>query len=145
MLEETRKFSPRTYQHATYDETYQSSFQHPTSASLVLLEHLIIRDMVDVAYDAAATHRRRRAERPTLDLVLLDRLRRANRSASHVPPRLAVKMKDLMTAASAPCAKDTPYRDDDTMFNLLELPNAEDYHGVILKMLYCRGRLQSTI
>ena len=54
-------------------------------------------------------------------------------------------MKDLITAASAPCVKEFPYYEDGTVFNLLELPKAEDYHGVILKILYYRVRLQSTI
>ena len=67
--------------------------------SLILLEELILRDQADVLHDPLSTHRRRRMEWPTLDLV---NLRQVQTSDNRISASLAKREVDEAFAAAIP-------------------------------------------
>ena len=55
------------------------------------------------------------------------------------------KVGKIIEAAARPCDQEYPYHDDGAIFNLLESPDKTESSGVILKLMYYRGRQQSAM
>ena len=130
MLAETRKFSQ-----TQGPQTYQSTFQHLLSASLIFLEELVFRDMTDIVYSSTNSHRRRRTEWPTLDKGLINRLNVSPPTMNHISPRIATNVSEMIIRASASYDADRPCHNGGRILNLLGEPERVQYHGPILKVL----------
>ena len=109
--------------------------------SLILLEELILRDQADVLHDPLSTHRRRRMEWPTLDLV---NLRQVQTSDNRISASLVKREVDEAFAAAIP-HDNLDFCDQDDWGISGEMQKMNSNYEMLLNNLYWRGRQQSAI
>ncbi|EEQ33428.1 hypothetical protein McanMca71_001415 [Microsporum canis] len=121
-------------------ETYTSYLSPEIQASVTLLEELVLRDHVDVVFLRETAHRRRRLEWPTLDVRLMQQMRR-----NMVPPSssLVRRIQDHIQSAASKCDFDSALMDDGPILGRLE--RRQPPYAEILRALYYRGRVQSAV
>ena len=124
--------------------TIPSSYHgNPVSLQLVVTT-MIFRDSIDVLYNPAVTHRRRRIEWPTHNANLRQLIAQ---HAAPPPPSSALlaRAKNLLESEFSKCDINQPIPSDDPAISYYHFMNHRDDFGSLLKLLYWRGRQQSAI
>ena len=141
MLRETHNFPIKQ----GLSQTYTSYVRVPQDAAVLLLEDLIMRDFTDVAYTREFAHRRRRAEWPSLDPSLLNRIRRDETFHSNTSVATQQACGEFIQNATKGCDFDAMYYEDEEALMRLSEPNPQQWYGDILTLMYYRGRMQSAV
>ena len=124
--------------------TNPSSYHGAPTSLLSIVNSLIFRDAIDVLYDPAVTHRRRRIEWPSLDLNLRQTI--LHSSTRVAPSRTTItKAKALLDDEFAKCDIKSPLADDDPAMTYYYHKDHKEDYGPLLKLLYWRGRQQSAV
>lgn len=127
-----------------FQVTNPSSYHGSPTSLTSHVNTMIFRDSVDVLYDPALTHRRRRIEWPSLNLNLRQTILH---SATRAPPSQTTitKTKALLDEEFAKCDVNSPLAADDPAMTYYYYKEHREDYGPLLKLLYWRGRQQSAI
>lgn len=135
-----RNLTPNHAAYATNPSSYQGS---PTSMQSVV-KNMIFRDSIDVLYDPAATHRRRRIEWPTQNADLR-RLITEHRNQPPPSQDLVSRTAAMLNDEFKKCNINACFPADDAAITYYHFHEHKNDFGPLLKLLYWRGRQQSAI
>lgn len=129
-----RNLTPNLTAHMTIPQSYQGA---PVTMH-TLVQNMIFRDSIDVLYDPAATHRRRRIEWPTQN-VDFRRLIREHRTAAPPSTDLVARTASMLDEEFSKCDIQAPHYGDDAPITYYHFMNHKNDFGPLLKLLYWRG------
>jgi len=116
---------------------------NPTSLQTTVAT-MIFRDSVDVLYNPAVTHRRRRIEWPTHNIDLRQLI--AQNPAPTLPSSdIIARTKALLDDEFLKCDINAGVRDDEAAVIYYHFQRHNNDFGPLLKLLYWRGRQQSAV
>ena len=133
-----RNVTPNTPSHQL---TRPASYHGAPTSLLSVVNTLIFRDAIDVLYDPAVTHRRRRIEWPSLDINLRQMI--VNPSTRATLSQITVnKTKALPDEEFAKCAVNFPLADDDPAIHV-RLLSTTSGRSIMISMDGCKGQMSS--
>lgn len=135
-----RNLTPNQGAQATNPSSYQGS---PTSMQSIV-RNMIFRDSIDVLYDPAATHRRRRIEWPTQNTDLR-RLIAEHRNRPPPSQDLVSRTAAMLDDEFSKCDINSGIPADDGAVVYYHFHEHNNDFGPLLKLLYWRGRQQSAV